>query len=133
MNTDYYLEQVLNNHLLKHAPELFGDQPYCFQQDSAPAHKSKKTQSWCRDNLPDFIGTEEWPAASSDLNPLDYFMWGHMLSKIGSTKSLTVDQFKALLEQIWDEIPDEPVRASCNAFFKRLRRVIREKGERFEL
>lgn len=133
INTNYYLEHVLKNHLLVHASELIPDGNYCFQQDSAPSHQSKATQEWCRQNLPHFISSQEWPASSPDLNPLDFFAWGYMLSKIGSTKGHTLDSFKKLLVYIWDNMPQETVRASCEAFKKRLRLVIKEKGERFEL
>lgn len=133
INTEYYIEQVLKNHLLPHASTLYGNAPYCFQQDSAPAHKAKKTQEWCAENLPDFITSEEWPASSPDLNPLDFFVWGYMLQQIGPTKGLTLDRFKKRLVDIWDQIPQEIVRASCDGFTKRLRKVIKEKGERFEL
>lgn len=133
INQDYYIDEVLKGHLLKHASAMYGDDYYCFQQDSAPSHKAKRTQEWCRTNLPDFITPEEWPASSPDLNPLDFSAWGYMLSKIGSTKGMTLTTYKAHLIKIWDEMPMEVVRASCNNFFKRLELVIKAKGERFEL
>lgn len=133
INTEYYIERVLKNHLLPHVSKLYEDQPYCFQQDSAPAHKAKKTQAWCAENLPDFITTDEWPASSPDLNPLDFFVWGYMLQQIKSTKGLNLEQFKKLLIDIWEQIPQDMVRASCDGFTKRLRKVIKEKGDRFEL
>lgn len=34
--------------------------------------KARTTQQWLQDNLPEFISTDYWPAASPDLNPLDY-------------------------------------------------------------
>lgn len=133
INQEYYISNVLENHLLVHAKEMYGEDYFCFQQDSAPAHKAKRTQAWCKENLPDFISSEEWPASSPDLNPLDYCVWGYMLAKLGSTRGMNVIMFKKRLIQIWDEIPDDVVRASCDAFFKRLRLVVKEKGERFEL
>lgn len=133
INTNYYIEHVLKNHLMLHASKLIPDGNYCFQQDSAPSHQSKATQEWCRQNLAHFISSQEWPASSPDLNPLDYFAWGYMLSKIGSTKGHTLESFKQLLIDIWDNIPQEMLRASCAAFKKRLQLVIKGKGERFEL
>lgn len=118
INTDYYIENFLKNHVLPHAKELYGSDYYCFQQDSAPSHQSKRTQQWCDENLPDYITSKEWPAASPDLNPLDFFVWGYMVNKIGSTKSLNLETFKQRLVKIWDEIPQEMVRASCDTFFK---------------
>ena len=133
INAQYYLDNVLVNHLLPHASTLFGDEPYCFQQDSAPAHKAKIVQNWLKDNMPCFIPVNEWPPSSPDLNPLDFSIWGYMLSKLTNIKNMKLDQFKRLLMKIWDEIPDELVRAACKSFEKRLKLVKKAKGERFEI
>ncbi|QQP36618.1 Uncharacterized protein FKW44_021773, partial [Caligus rogercresseyi] len=42
--------------------------PYTFQQDSAPAHKTKFVQSWSKKNVPNFWDFITWPPNSSDLN-----------------------------------------------------------------
>jgi inhibitor of nuclear factor kappa-B kinase subunit alpha len=133
INTGFYVDNVLKTHVLPLAKQHFKNQPYCFQQDSAPSHQSKTTQNWCKNHFPDFISTKEWPSSSPDLNPLDFFAWGYMLSKVGSTKGLTMTTFKRRLVKIWDEMPLDAVRASCEAFPKRMRLVIKAKGERFEL
>lgn len=133
INQEYYIQNVLKGHLLEHARKLYGNDYFCFQQDSAPSHKAKRTQDWCRTNLTDFIPWQEWPSSSPDLNPLDFSIWGYMLSKIGSTKGMNLNSFKQRLVKIWDDIPDEVVRAACNSFYGRMRKVIHAKGERFEL
>lgn len=130
---EYYLENVLKNHLLPHAVELFGDDYFCFQQDSAPSHGAKCVQAWLSENVPDFISKEEWPSSSPDLNPLDFTIWGYMLSQLRNVKHLSLETFKTRLLQIWNDIPDEVVRASCNAFHSRLRAIFKAKGERIEL
>lgn len=132
INQDYYISRVLNGHMLEHVEALYGEEYYCFQQDSAPSHKAKRTQEWCANNLTDFLSPEDWPSSSPDLNPLDFFAWGYMLSKIGSTRGMTLATFKDALIKIWDEMPMEMVRASCDNFFKRLKMVVKAKGERFE-
>jgi len=43
-----------------------------FMQDSAPSHRAKATHNFLRDNMPDFICTQEWTPHLPDLNPLDY-------------------------------------------------------------
>lgn len=72
IDAKYYKENVLEKVLKPEAEKLYGKDDWVFQQDSAPAHKSKLAQNWCRDNLPDFIPTTLWPPSSPDLNPLDY-------------------------------------------------------------
>ncbi|QQP54949.1 Uncharacterized protein FKW44_007951 [Caligus rogercresseyi] len=47
---------------------------FLFQQDSAPAHKVKKTQEWLQANVPAFWGIQTWPSNFPDLNLMDYYM-----------------------------------------------------------
>lgn len=133
IDQNYYITSILETHLLPNAKKLYKDDYYCFQQDSAPSHKAKQTVRWLEANVPDFISPQEWPASSPDLNPLDFCVWGYMLSQLKTVKNLNLCQFKEFLVKIWDEMPMEVVRAACDAFFKRLRMVIKENGERFEL
>ncbi|KAK6037536.1 hypothetical protein COOONC_24959 [Cooperia oncophora] len=102
------------------------------QQDSAPAHKAKVVQAWCKSELPDFISAEEWPASSPDLNPLDYNLWSYLESKACATPHPNLDSLKAALIREWDEIDDALLRPVIDAFPKRLRAVVRAKGGRIE-
>jgi len=49
---------------------------FILQQYGVPAHMAKLAQDWIATNCSEFIGTDEWPPNSSDLNPLDYHIWG---------------------------------------------------------
>ena len=60
---------MLQDHLIPWAEEHFGEEYWCFQQDSAPAHKAYDTQIFLG-QFPDFISRDKWPANSPDLNPL---------------------------------------------------------------
>ena len=51
--------------------------PNLFQQDRAPAHRSRHTVAYLRSNVPEFFEPENWPPNSPDLNPVDYAVWGH--------------------------------------------------------
>ena len=55
-----------------------GGRPWVWQQDSAPAHKSKETQAWLQKKCYDFVPFSYWPPSSPDLNPLDYFVWSYV-------------------------------------------------------
>jgi hypothetical protein len=46
--------KMLEEHLPR-ASDLFGDEEWCFQQDSAPVHKLNETQDWLSEHCPDFI------------------------------------------------------------------------------
>ena len=45
--------EMLRTKVLPWALRHFGNSPWTFQQDGAPAHKAQETQDWLRDNFPD--------------------------------------------------------------------------------
>jgi len=57
---------------------------FIFQQDGALAHMAKLAQDWIATNWSEFIGKDEWPPNSPDLNPLDYNVRGAMLERYKS-------------------------------------------------
>ncbi|VDO35126.1 unnamed protein product [Haemonchus placei] len=64
--------ELLEDKLLPWANSHFGNRFWTFQQDGAPARRSTTVQQWCKENFPDVIAFNEWPAYSPDLNPMDY-------------------------------------------------------------
>ena len=59
INQQLYLNENLKSHVKPHADRMFGDRPYTFQQDSAPAHKTRTVQVWCEKNFLCFIPVSE--------------------------------------------------------------------------
>ena len=74
VNTKVYLD-VLKSVVIPWCNQVAGGRPWVWQQDSAPAHKSKETQAWLQKECYDFVPFSHWPPSSPDLNPLDYFVW----------------------------------------------------------
>ena len=68
-------------------PELLDDMPLCirrqmwFQQDGAPAHTSWKVRQYLDHTIPDrwkgLSAPVLWPARSSNLTPLNFYLWAH--------------------------------------------------------
>ena len=57
INTEVYLD-VLQRVMVPWMRSVAAGRPFTFQQDSAPAHKSKKVQAWLKANVPHF-----WPVS----------------------------------------------------------------------
>ena len=70
VNTKVYLD-VLKRVVIPWCNQVAGARPWVWQQDSAPAHKSKETQAWLQKECYDFVPFSHWPPSSPDLNPLD--------------------------------------------------------------
>ena len=73
VNTKVYLD-VLKRVVIPWCSQVAGGRPWVWQQDSAPAHKSKETKAWLWKECYDFVPFSHWPLSSPDLNPLDYFV-----------------------------------------------------------
>jgi inhibitor of nuclear factor kappa-B kinase subunit alpha len=132
INAAHYMEQLLPK-LVEDCHNLLG-QDFVFQQDGAPAHTAHQTQQWLAENCPDFIGKDEWPPNSPDLNPLDFCVWGMMLQQYEkhTPKPTTVAELKTVLQSIWDKLPQQPIQKAVTAFRKRLQACITASGGHFE-
>ena len=60
VNTKVYLD-VLKSVVIPWCNQVAGSRPWVWQQDSAPAHKSKVTQAWLQKDCYDFVPFSHWP------------------------------------------------------------------------
>ena len=60
VNTKVYLD-VLKSVVIPWCKQMAGGRPWGWQQDSAPAHKSKETQAWLQKECYDFVPFSHWP------------------------------------------------------------------------
>lgn len=132
INAEVYIAEILEPYMKNPPPSVTGGDEFIFQQDSAPAHFAKVTQEWCRQNLPDFIEYENWPACSPDLNPLDYYVWSQLQSMLGFKAYTSVEALKAKLLEAWDQFPMEPLRAAIASWRHRLMRCSKKGGGYFD-
>ena len=74
---------------------------FIFQQDSSPAHRTRKIVEFLRRETLDFIEPEMWPHSSPDLNPVDYKIWVAIQQHAYHTKMQTVNRLKQRLVDVW--------------------------------
>ena len=60
VNTKVYLD-LLKNVVIPWCNQLASGRPWVWQQDLAPAHKSKETQAWLQKECYDFVPFSHWP------------------------------------------------------------------------
>lgn len=133
INQQVYREKILEPYVKPLTQSMFHGGHWCFQQDSAPAHKAKSTQVWCQANLPSFISTQEWPSKSPDLNPLDYFVWGRLQESVNETFHKTRADLIRSIHREWARFPLEEVRAAINKWRPRLHACVKAHGGYFEI
>nr|CDJ96472.1 transposase [Haemonchus contortus] len=132
VNSQNYLE-LLKDKLLPWANSHFGSRFWTFQQDGAPAHRSTTVQQWCKENFPDVIAFNEWPACSPDLHPMDYSVWAVLEAEACSKPHRSVDSLKRALEKVWDKLSERYLRATVDAFPERLKACVEANGGIFEI
>lgn len=69
-----------------------------FQQDGAPPHFALAVRQYLDRRFPNrWIGRRrpvEWPPRSPDLTPLDFFLWGHLKTKIYATEPPSLEDLR---------------------------------------
>jgi hypothetical protein len=82
-----------------------------YLHDGASAHSARGVKNWLDANLENrWIGRNGpvlWPARSPDLNPCDFFLWGHLKQIVYETPVNTVEELTVgiMLPSQFDEIP----------------------------
>lgn len=118
--------------------DRFGlNQNHWFQQDGAPAHCSDYSIELLRvyfdDRLISRKAEFQWPAHSPDLNPLDFFLWGHVEAIVLKRNPKTTRHLQRIVQE-------EIEKVNCNLpllskvidnFQKRIDACIEQDGGHF--
>lgn len=108
-----------------------------FQQDGAPAHRSRAVTQYLNNRFPNrWIGmgsrVQEWPPRSPDLTPLDFYFWGYIRDIVYSQKPTTVENMKNRIRQACRNINVDVLEKVRNDFHHRLELCIQVNGQVFE-
>ena len=119
VNTKVYLD-VLKCVVIPWCNQVVGGRPWVWQQDSAPAHKSKETQARLQKECYDFVPFSHWSPSSLDLNPLDYFVWSCVANISNMTSYNTKASLIAVIRRVFIELPTALVEKACSQFWIRI-------------
>lgn len=109
-----------------------------FMQDGAPAHYTIQVREFLNEAYPNrWIGRGApvaWPARSPDLNPLDFFLWGHLKTLVYDSPVDTIEELRIRIINGIQRIRQTPgiferVRQSMR---RRLDACILNEGKHFE-
>ena len=131
VNTKVYLD-VLKSVVIPWCNEVAGGRPWVWQQDSAPAHKSKETQTWLQKECYDFVPFSHWYPSSPDLNLLDYFVWSYVENITNMTSHNTKASLITAIRRVFTELPPALVEKPCSQFRIRIEAVIKAEGGNIE-
>src|SRR5215469_6480112 len=131
INSVYYCDNVLEQGLLPDIRRI-SNNDFVFQQDGAPAHRSRHTVAYLRSRVPEFIEPESWPPNSPDLNPVDYSVWGALQQMVYRQKITDINHLKQVLINCWAQLSQDTLNKAIDQFPKRLAMVIKAKGAHIE-
>ena len=108
-----------------------------FQQDGAPAHRSRQVKNYLNERFPNRwidLGstTQIWPPRSPDLTPLDFFLWGYLKEKVYKTEPTTMEDMKDRIRRACQDIPPTFLQNVRNSFQRRINKCMEVNGEAFE-
>jgi hypothetical protein len=107
---------------------------YYLQQDGATPHTAIAVQTWLGQNFgKKFITKEMWPPRSPDLNPCDFYLWGHLKEVMYNPFPRTLDDLKANLEREIKKISPETLKNVFFNFEKRYKLLISAGGGHIEV
>src|SRR6218665_449747 len=97
-------------------------------------HTAFLAQDWLNLNCLGFIEKDQWSPYSPDSNPLDYHVRGAMREKYNNhrLKPKTIKELNVALEQILEDLPQEPINKAIENFKKRLRTCVDIGGGHFD-
>jgi len=107
-----------------------------FQHDGAPPHNSRHAKHYLDINFPNSWigrgGPVAWPARSPDLNPLDYFLWGHLKNFIYRNPVETLEDLEEQLHCAIATITPEMIQRVQENLIRRTNMCIQMEGLHFE-
>ena len=127
VNTTVYLD-VLKSVVIPWCNQVAGGRPWVWQQDSAPAHKSKETQAWLQKECYNFVTFSHGPPSSPDLNPLNYFVWSYVENITNMTSHNTKASLIAAIRRVFAELLPALAEKACSQFRIRIEALIEAEG-----
>ena len=127
VNIKVYLD-VLKSVVIPWCNQVASCRPWVWQQDSAPANKSKETQAWLQKECYDFVPFSHWPPFFLDLNPLDYFVWSYVEKITNMTSHNTKASLITAICRVFAELPPPLVEKACSQFRICIEAVIEAEG-----
>jgi hypothetical protein len=108
-----------------------------FQQDGAPPHFALDVRAYLDQTFTGRwigrAGSLAWPPRSPDLNPLDFYLWGHIKTNVYRTKPGSIDELKQRITDSVAAIPAAHLQNAFREFERRIRLIIVNNGAHVEV
>ena len=83
--------------------------------------------------MPEFVESENWPPNSTDLNSVDYSIWGALQQLVyRRRRTRDVEHLKEVMQTCWEQIGQDVISRAIGQFHKRLSVVVVTGGGHIE-
>ena len=107
---------------------------YYFQQDSATPHTANTVQTWLTTKFREkFVNKKIWPPRSPDLNPCDYYLWGHLKQTVYKPLPKTIHELKANIDRDCKKISSKDLKPIFSNLRKRCEMILTAGGGHIEI
>lgn len=126
LNSDGYISMLENFEIFQSLNKFYGEKNFIFEQDGAPAHRSKKTLDFIQKQQINII--ENWPANSPDLSCIEQ-VWSILEVKIRKYSITSLNQLYECLQKEWYSIPQKKLDSLISKTKDRFKLCIEENGK----
>ena len=135
MNGNEYAT-ILKSHLILFLRQYHRASSTWFQQYAAPAHVSIEVKSVIKKTFGDRVISRgfpiSWPARSPDISPVDFIFWGYVKSKVYTETFSNLNQLRAKIDSVINNIDQAILRNVVLSVPNRLRSVVEKQGRQIK-
>ena len=102
----YYIDSILKHFVKKWYSWPVPWWEFCMSSWFGPLPHCRPPQAFMDEHMT-YVTPDSWTPKSPDLAPMDYFVWGWMLSGIKNRNPTTIDSWKRCLKQVFGELPQQ--------------------------
>ena len=99
-------------------------------QDGAAPHTARRVLTWLTDHFEGRVVSrfteKTWASHSPGLNPLDFFLWGHLKDQMSGEQFQTLNDLKSLVESLIRAVTPEQSEDTIQHFCSECGDVFRE-------